>query len=93
MVGYPAIEHLLGRGYPRLVAFGLMPCPTTVFTWGMLLWTDRRVPKCVLAVPLLWSLGGVQPLAMGIVEDVGLVLSGVAAMAMILYRDRREKGE
>jgi hypothetical protein len=93
MVGYLAIEHLLGRGYPRLVPFGLAACPTTIFTWGMLLLTDRRVPKYVLVIPFLWSLGAVQPLALGIVEDVGLLLSGLAATAMILYRDRRAEGE
>jgi hypothetical protein len=93
MVGYPAIEYLLGRGYPRLLAFGLADCPTTVFTSGLLLWTDRRVPKYVLVIPLIWSLSAVLPVYLGIVEDVGLFVSGVAATAMILYRDRRAEGE
>ena len=93
MVGYPAIEYLLGRGFPHLLSFGLTPCPTTVFTVGMLLWTDRRVPKYVLVIPLLTALSGVLPVYLGIVEDLGLLFSGLAATAMILYRDRRAKGE
>lgn len=93
MVGYPAIEYLLGRGFPRLLSFGLVPCPTTVFTVGMLLWTDRRVPKYVLVIPLVSALSGVLPVSLGIMEDLGLLLSGLAATAMILYRDRRAKGD
>jgi hypothetical protein len=64
-----------------------------VFTSGLLLWTDRRVPKYVLVIPLLWSLGAVLPISLGVVEDLGLLLSGLAATAMILYRDRRAEGE
>ena len=86
-LGYPAIEHLLGRGFPRSLPFGLVPCPTTVFTLGVLLWSTTRVPVYVLAIPFLYSLGGVGPVSAGIVEDVGLVAAGLVATGMILYRD------
>lgn len=88
MVGYPVIEYLLGRGYPSLLPFGLAPCPLTVFTLGLFLWTDRRLPWYVLVIPFLYSLSGVLPVSLGIVEDIGLVAGGLAATCMILYRDR-----
>jgi Family of unknown function (DUF6064) len=88
MIGYPAIEYLLGRGYPSLLPFGLVPCPMTVFTFGLLLWTDKKLPWYVWAIPFLYSLSGVIPIWLGIVEDVGLVAAGLLATGMILYRDR-----
>ena len=86
-LGYPAIEYLLGRGFPRSLPFGLVPCPTTVFTLGVLLWSTTRVPAYVLAIPFLYSLGGVGPVSIGIVEDAGLVAAGLVSTGMILYRD------
>jgi len=93
MVGYPAIEYLLGRGYPQLLPFGLVPCPTNVFTLGMLLWSVRRLPKYVLIIPFLHSLSGIVPVFLGVVEDMGLVVAGLVAAIMLLYRDRRGKKE
>jgi Family of unknown function (DUF6064) len=56
--------------------FGL-PCPTTIFTLGMLLWLDKTPPLYLLIIPLLWSLiGTVAALKLGIREDVGLLVSG-----------------
>ena len=88
MVGYPVIEYLLGRGYPSLLPFGLVPCPLTVFALGLFLWTDRRLPWYVLVIPFLYSLSGVLPVSLCIVEDLGLVAGGLVAACMILYRDR-----
>lgn len=39
-VGYPALGYLLGHRYPYAPTFGL-PCPTTIFTLGLLLWMER----------------------------------------------------
>lgn len=92
MVGYPVIEHLLGRGYPQSLAFGLVPCPTTIFTLGLLLWSKPRLPKYVLIIPFLYSLAGILVAAEGIVEDYGLTAAGLVTVALILYRDRSKAG-
>jgi hypothetical protein len=91
MFGYQAIEYLLGRGYPRALLVGLVPCPTAIFTLGVLLWTTRRLPLYVLVIPFLYSLTGVVPVSIGIVEDIGLIAAGLAATAMIMYRDRAKR--
>lgn len=87
-IAYPAIEYLLGRGYPELLSFGLVPCPTTIFTLGLLIWSDRRLPIYILIIPFLYSLSGVVPIYLGVVEDIGLVIAGLSAAILILYRDR-----
>lgn len=89
MIGYPVFGYFLGHLYPQSPPFGLTPCPATVFTFGLLLMTDKKVPKLFLAIPLLWAVGGFLPVSVGILEDIGLIISGVLGTALILYRDRK----
>ena len=78
MVLYPIIGHLLGHGYPRSPSFGVTPCPLTIFTFGLLLWSRGRVPSYVLAIPLAWSFIGIwAAVSLGIVEDVGLFVAAL----------------
>jgi hypothetical protein len=89
MIGYPVVGYFLGHSYPQSPPFGLTPCPTTAFTFGLLLLTDKKVSKLLLIIPLLWAVGGVMPVSVGIYEDIGLIIAGVLGTAMILYRDRK----
>ncbi len=90
MVVYPIVGALSGHGYPYSPAFGLAPCPTTIFTFGLLLWTDRQVPRYLVVIPLLWSLlGPAAALSLGIREDFGLLVAGLLGTALVIWRDRR----
>jgi hypothetical protein len=91
MIGYPFVGHLLGHNYPRTLPFGLVPCPTTVFTFGLLMLADVKVPKRLIAIPILFAIAAVVPISLGIFEDVGLLVAGVLGTAMILYRDSKRK--
>ena len=89
LIIYPALGYSLGHVYPQNPTFGL-PCPTTIFTFGLLLWTDKIVPKYVLVIPLIWSIIGFgAALSLGVKEDFGLLIAGVLGFALILIRDRR----
>ena len=90
MIGYPVIGYFLGHRYPQSPPFGLTPCPVTVFTFGLFLLTNKKVPKLFLVIPLLWALSGVMPVSVGILEDIGMIIAGVFGAALILYRDRNE---
>ena len=48
---YPLLGWLSGHTYPRSPSFGLTPCPVTIFSVGLLLWTTGRVPKYLLVIP------------------------------------------
>jgi len=90
IVVYPILGYFLGHGYPRSPGFGVAPCPTTIFTFGILLWGDRKIPKVTLIVPLLWSIVGFfAALSLSVREDFGLVVAGVVGTALIVLRDRR----
>lgn len=86
MIVYPAIEYLLRRGYPQLLLVGLTPCPTVIFTLGMLLWSEK-LPKYIVVIPFIYSLSGVIPISIGIAEDIGLVVTGFIVFILIQYRD------
>jgi hypothetical protein len=71
--------------------FGV-PCPTTIFTFGMLLWTKREIPLYIAIIPLLWSLVGLSAaLSFGMKEDSGLVVAGVSGFLLIVLRNRGQR--
>ncbi len=85
---YPAIGYLIGHVFPTAPTFGL-PCPTTIFTFGMLLLTVGKLPLRLLVIPFLWSLlGFTAALSFGIYEDLGLLISGILTATLVLVRNR-----
>ena len=88
LVIYPVSGYLLGHIYPASPTFGA-PCPTTIFTFGLFLWTDKIFPRYILVIPLLWSIiGFTAALSLTIREDVGLLIAGLLGTLLILLRKR-----
>ena len=89
MLVYPLLGYFLGHGYPQSPVFGIAPCPTTIFTFGLFLWVEK-LPKKLLWIPLAWALiGFLAALSLGIKEDIGLLFAGVVAVPMILLGRKR----
>lgn len=89
MVIYPLVGLLTGYPYPKYPIFGSSPCPVTIFTFGLLLWTDRKVPLLVAIIPFIWGIMGMLPvLELSIYADIGLMLSGVIGFLLILLHNR-----
>jgi hypothetical protein len=85
MVVYPLLGFVFGHVYPHAPVFGVAPCPTVIFTFGLLVWVGARLPRWVLIVPLLWAaLGPSAAVQLGVREDLGLLLAGLTAAAMLL---------
>ena len=90
---YPILGYFFGHVYPQSPTFGL-PCPTTIFTFGLLLWTQKRVPLPVLIIPFTWSvIGFTAALRFGIFEDTGLLVAALACVALILLNNHKTKFE
>lgn len=90
MIVYPILGALAGHGFPQSPMFGVAPCPTTIFTFGLLMLANRGIPKYLLAVPLVWSIVGFgAALKLGIAEDTGLLIAGLTGTAVILARELR----
>ena len=91
LIIYPGLGYFFGHVYPKNPTFGL-PCPTTIFTFGILLWTDKKIPKYVLAIPLIWSIIGFgAAVSLGVREDYGLLIAGLLGSILIIIRDRSRK--
>lgn len=85
---YPLLGYWWGHIYPSSPTFGL-PCPTTIFTFGILLFSVSKIPLWVIVIPFLWSvLGFSAAFSLGIKEDTGLLVAGLLSIVMILYRNR-----
>ncbi len=88
LVGYPLLGYFLGHVYPCSPTFGL-PCPTTIFTFGLLLLSVKRCPVIILIVPFIWSIiGFLAAFQFGIVEDTGLLISGLITFSLLLFKSK-----
>ncbi len=89
LVGYPAVGWLVNHIYPQAPPFGLTPCPLVAYTFGLLLLTRARVPKILLVLPLFYAVSGFYWAMIGMVEDIGMALSGVLGVWLIWVRDAK----
>ena len=84
---YPILGVLAGHKYPFNPTFSL-PCPTTLFTAGVLLWT-RPLKIGVFVIPIIWSVIGLSAaLTLGVYED-GALLVAACAVIVLTARERR----
>jgi len=82
---YPVIGYFLGHRYPSAPTFGL-PCPTTIFTLGVLLFSVKPVARWAFVVPLLWAaVGSLAAFQLGVIEDFGLLVAGIATIAVMVF--------
>jgi hypothetical protein len=77
---YPLLGYLIGHRYPGAPTFGV-PCPTTIFTLGLLLFASPPAPRLAFVAPVLWAgIGSIAAFSLGIVEDLGLLVAGIVAL-------------
>jgi hypothetical protein len=88
---YPIIGHFGGYIYPRAPELSA-PCPTTIFTFGILLFTSSKISKLLLIIPFIWSLiGFTAAFNFDVTGDYGLLVSGVVVLILLYMRDYRKK--
>jgi hypothetical protein len=92
LIGYPILSHQFGHVYPRTPTFGL-PCPTTIYTFGILLLVNYRIPVYILIIPFLWSLIGFSAAVnLEIREDYTLVVAGILSSVLLIFGKPRRPG-
>ena len=83
MVGYPLLSIMLGHSYPATPTFGVAPCPTTIFTFGLLLWAVPMTPRYLLIIPFVWTLAGTAgAIQLDVPTDYGLALAAGVSVVM-----------
>lgn len=74
MAVYPLWGLMAGHSYPAVPVFGVAPCPTTVFTIGILLLVDWRKAWRLLIIPALWGvIGGSAAVLLNVPQGLGLL--------------------
>jgi hypothetical protein len=77
-LAYPGVALVTGHDWPRTPTYGV-PCPTALFTAGLLLAAAPPVPRGLLVIPVLWSLvGGSAALVLGVLPDLALFAAAAA---------------
>lgn len=81
---YPLIGIATGHPYPYGPTFGL-PCPTTIFTIGLLLRSGRKMPGYLLVIPVLWSLvASSAAYLLGVWEDFVLLIAAGSVVWLVM---------
>ena len=92
-IGYQIFGYYLGHIYPKFFPVGLVPCPTTILTFGIFL-IINNIPIKYYVIPLIISLGGFLAAYNGIYEDVGLILAGIFGTILLIRSSVQfKKGE
>jgi hypothetical protein len=69
--------------------FGVSPCASVAFFFGLLLWAPLPVPAYLLFLPLAWALNAApHNMATGVVVDYGMLAAALVTTGWILWRDR-----
>jgi len=94
LIIYPTWGRLAGHHYPAVPVFGLAPCPTTIFTIGLLLLGTWRVARWLLIIPAVWAaIGGSAAVLLGVPQDFGLIAAILTAAGFALAPLRSRHGD
>lgn len=89
LIGYPLVGVLGGHALRVVPVFGVSPCASVIFFFGLLLWAVPPAPKYVLLLPLAWSLGAAPPdLSRGVAADYGMLIAALITAGLIIWQDR-----
>ena len=76
---YPIIGLSLETSVTKIISLGL-PCPTTIFTFGLLLFVKGKIPVYVLIIPNIWALiGTMAAINFNVYQDFSLLMAAVLA--------------
>ncbi len=91
---YTGVAILHYHQWPRSPMFGVAPCPMTIFTFGLLLWTTEKAPWQLLVIPSLWSfIAFSAAILLGVKEDFVLPIVAVVSVALLLAVKREQMAD
>ena len=81
---YEVLGAFAGHGLMKGPLFGVAPCPTTIFTIGLLLMGSGRSVRWLSVLPITWALIGTSAaVTLNVPEDLGLGIAGTALLLAI----------
>ena len=92
LIIYPIIGIAAEGTLVRTITLGL-PCPSTIFTFGLFLLTMNKFPKYLLIIPSLWAIVGLSAaINFGVVQDYMIIISAIIADIILLRRNALTTG-
>jgi hypothetical protein len=86
LIIYPVISYSLEHSLVKTIALGL-PCPTTIFTLGIFILTDKKFPIYILIIPSVWALIGLgAAINFGVYQDFIMIIAAVVADIYLIMR-------
>ena len=83
---YPILIYLLENTLESTITLGL-PCPSTIFTFGFLMFANQNFSKYLLIIPALWTIIGTSAaFNFGVYPDLLMPISALAAIVYLLSR-------
>jgi hypothetical protein len=93
MVIYEALGWLAGHGLMQGPLFGVAPCPTTIFTIGLLLLARGGLAVWLSIIPVIWALiGSTAAVLLGVTEDIALAVAALLLLVYLAVRPARGVG-
>ena len=82
---YEVIGYASGHGLMKGPLFGVAPCPTTIFTIGVLLLASGGWVIWLAIIPIMWSVIGSSAAGLlGVPEDFGLAVAAGALLIVLV---------
>ena len=91
LVGYPLIGLIVGRSFPAIIFSPLASSPMSIWFIGMLLMTNKPVPRFTMIILFIWGLIGILWATIGVTEDIGLIITNLVGPALLCIRDRGKR--
>lgn len=92
---YPVLGIWAGHGLMAGPMFGVAPCPTTIFTLGVLMIARGTWVIWLSVIPIMWSLIGLAAaIQLGIPEDMAMPVAGMflaGTLGARAWRRRRSR--
>jgi len=88
LIIYPIISYFVEGSFKMTIIMGL-PCPSTIFTFGLFLLSTNKFPKILLIIPSLWAIVGLSAaINIGVYQDVMILIAALAANIFLIGRKK-----
>jgi len=83
---YPLIEYMSGHLYPKILLFGVAPCPTIIFSLALLIGAVPKVGKLIFILLIFSAIssGLSAPIMLGVWADLLLLFSGIYGLIILV---------
>ena len=83
---YPLIEYMSGHLYPKILLFGVAPCPTILFSLALLIGAVPKVGRLIFILLIFSAIfsGLSAPIMLGVWADLLLLVSGIYGLITLI---------